>query len=89
MCIGKHRPVARLVHHGPIAKCYGPTQRLRELRELLCYRRKLVERRAGERNRLLKLLETANIKLASVMSDVFRRVRDRHPRGDCGRRDLA
>src|SRR4051812_6352536 len=30
-----------------------------------------VEGRASERNRLLKLLETANIKLASVMSDVF------------------
>jgi transposase len=48
-----------------------PYQPLRELRDLLRYRRKLVEGRAGERNRLLKLLETANIKLASVMSDVF------------------
>ena len=35
------------------------------------YRRKLVESRTAERNRLLKLLETANIKLASVASDVF------------------
>src|SRR5208337_4801198 len=43
----------------------------RELRELLRYRRKLVESQAAERNRLLKLLETANIKLASVASDVF------------------
>jgi transposase len=33
--------------------------------------RKLVESRATERNRLLKLLETANIKLASVVTDVF------------------
>jgi hypothetical protein len=38
---------------------------------LLRYRRKLVESQAAERNRLLKLLETANIKLASVASDVF------------------
>jgi len=38
---------------------------------LLRYRRKLVESQTAERNRLLKLLETANIKLASVMSDVF------------------
>jgi transposase len=44
---------------------------LRELRELLRYRRKLIEAQAAERNRLLRLLETANIKLASVMSDVF------------------
>jgi transposase len=35
------------------------------------YRRKLVESRSAERNRLLKLLESANIKLASVASDVF------------------
>jgi transposase len=35
------------------------------------YRRKLVESRSAERNRLLKLLETANIKLANVATDVF------------------
>jgi hypothetical protein len=35
------------------------------------YCRNLVESQAPERNRLLKLLETANIKLASVASDVF------------------
>jgi transposase len=41
------------------------------LHELLRYRRKLSESQATERNRLPKLLETANTKLASVMSDVF------------------
>jgi transposase len=41
------------------------------LRDLLRYRRKLVESRGAERNRLLKLLETANIKLSSVATDVF------------------
>jgi transposase len=35
------------------------------------YRRKLVESQAAERNRLLKVLETANIKLANVATDVF------------------
>jgi hypothetical protein len=35
------------------------------------YRRKLVESQVAERNRLLKLLESANIKLASVAADVF------------------
>ncbi|HLV01625.1 MAG TPA: IS110 family transposase, partial [Acidobacteriota bacterium] len=34
-------------------------------------RRKVVEARSAERNRLLKLLEDANLKLASVISDVF------------------
>jgi transposase len=63
--------IADLVRHGLIAKSFVPPKPLRELRELMRYRRKLVESQAAERNRLLKLLETANIKLASVASDVF------------------
>jgi transposase len=63
--------IADLVRHGLIAKSFVPPKPLRELRELLRYRRKLVESQAAERNRLQKLLETANIKLASVASDVF------------------
>jgi hypothetical protein len=35
------------------------------------HRRKLVESQAAERNRLLKVLKTANIKLANVATDVF------------------
>src|ERR1700757_736860 len=46
-------------------------KRSRELRDLTRYRRKLVESQTAERNRLLKLLETANIKLSSVVCDVF------------------
>jgi transposase len=63
--------IAELLRHGLIAKSFVPPKALRDLRDLLRYRRKLVESRTAERNRLLKLLETANIKLASVMSDVF------------------
>ena len=63
--------IADLVRHGLIAKSFVPPPPLREWRDLLRYRRKLVESQAAERNRLLKLLETANIKLASVVSDVF------------------
>jgi transposase len=62
---------ADLVRHGLIAKSFVPPKPLRVLRDLLRYRRKLVESRTSERNRLLKLLETANIKLSSVASDVF------------------
>src|SRR5215218_10368468 len=60
--------IADLVRHGLIAKSFVPPA---PLRELLRYRRKLIQAQAAERNRLLRLLETANIKLASVMSDVF------------------
>jgi len=50
---------------------FVPPPPIRALRDLTRYRRKLVESQTAERNRLLKLLETANIKLASVASDVF------------------
>jgi transposase len=63
--------VADLLRHGLIAKSFVPPKPIRELRDLTRYRRKLVDSRSAERNRLLKLLETANIKLASVASDVF------------------
>ena len=63
--------LAELARHGLIAKSFVPPKPLRRLRELLRYRRKLMESRTAERNRLLKLLETANIKLASVASNVF------------------
>ncbi len=63
--------IADLVRHGLVAKSFVPPKPIRELRDLLRYRRKLVESRAAERNRLLKLLEIANIKVASVASDVF------------------
>jgi hypothetical protein len=35
------------------------------------YRRKMSEAPAAERNRLIKLLESANIKLSGVVSDIF------------------
>jgi transposase len=63
--------IADLLRHGLIRKSFVPPKPLRELRDLLRYRRKLVESGASERNRLLAVLETANVKLASVASDVF------------------
>jgi transposase len=63
--------LANLARHGLIAKSFVPPKPIRQLRDLLRYRRKLVESRTAERNRLLKLLETGNIKLASTVSDVF------------------
>ena len=63
--------IARLVRSGMMPDSYVPPAPLRALREVLRYRRGLVEARTQERNRLLKLLETANVKLASVATDVF------------------
>lgn len=63
--------IADLVRHGLVRRSFVPPKPLRDLRDLMRYRRKLVESQASERNRMLKLLETANIKLASVATDVF------------------
>ena len=63
--------IADLLCHGLLRSSFVPPQPIRELRDLMRYRRKLVESQTAERNRLLKLLETANIKLATVASDVF------------------
>src|SRR6266508_5244103 len=63
--------IADLLRHGLLKKSFVPPKEIRELRDLTRYRRKLVEGRTAERNRLLKLLEGANIKLASVASDAF------------------
>jgi transposase len=63
--------IADLLCHGLLRSSFVPPKSIRELRDLTRYRRKLVESQAAERNRLLKLLESANIKLASVATDVF------------------
>jgi transposase len=63
--------IADLLCHGLLHSSFVPPKPIRELRDLTRYRRKLVESQAAERNRLLKLLESANIKLSSVATDVF------------------
>ena len=63
--------IAELLCHGLLRSSFVPPKPIRELRDLTRYRRKLVESQVDERNRLLKLLESANIKLASVAADVF------------------
>jgi transposase len=57
--------IADLLCHGLLRSSFVPPKPIRELRDLTRYRRKLVESQAAERNRLLKLLESGNIKLAS------------------------
>jgi transposase len=63
--------IADLIRHGLVQKSFVPPKWQRALRDLTRYRRKLVEAQASERNRLQRLLETCNVKLASVASDVF------------------
>src|SRR5437899_11621201 len=63
--------IADLLCHGLLRSSFVPPKPIRELRDLMRYRRKLVESQAAESNRLLKVVETANLKLANVATDVL------------------
>jgi transposase len=62
--------LAHLLATDQLRGSYVPDRPQRELRELTRYRTTLVRERANEANRLQKTLEGANLKLASVASDV-------------------
>lgn len=63
--------IAKLLRHGLLKSSFVPPRPIAQLRDLTRYRKKLVQARTAERNRTQRLLETANIKLATVLSDVF------------------
>jgi transposase len=63
--------IADLLRHGLLAASFIPPKPIRDLRDLLRTRKALVRTRAQAINRVHKVLETANIKLSSVASDVL------------------
>ena len=63
--------IADLLQHGLVKPSFVPQRPQRELRELVRYRSSLVGERAREVNRLQKVLEGANVKLASVVTDIL------------------
>jgi transposase len=63
--------IAELLRHGLLKASFVPERFQRELRELTRYRTKLVEERSAEVNRVQKILEGANLKLASVATDIM------------------
>jgi transposase len=62
--------IAKLLLSGLLKASFIPALGIRELRDLTRYRRKIVEQEASEKNRLQKILEDANIKLSSVVSNI-------------------
>ena len=62
--------IAELLQHGLLRPSFVPEQPQRELHELTRYRSTLVRDRVREVQRLQKVLEEANLKLASVATDV-------------------
>lgn len=68
--IGDAQWIARLLKQGLLKANYIPSREQRELRDLTRYRKSLVEEKGREVNRLQKLLESANIKLGTQLSDI-------------------
>ena len=62
--------IAKLLLSGLLKGSFIPPRPTRELRDLTRYRRKIVGQVASEKNRLQKILEDANIKLSSVVSNM-------------------
>jgi transposase len=63
--------LANLLRHGMIRASFIPPRAIRDLRDLTRRRRQLIGDATSERNRVQKVLEEANIKLSSVLSDIF------------------
>ncbi len=63
--------LAELLRHGLVKGSFVPDRTQRELRELVRYRTALVRERAPVVNRIQKTLEGANLKLASVATDLL------------------
>jgi len=63
--------IAELLQDGRLAGSYVPPAAIRVLRDLTRYRTKLVQYQSSIANRIQRLLEQCNVKLASVASDVL------------------
>lgn len=63
--------IADLFKHDLVPGSFIPEKQIRDLREILRYRYKLVCFAASEKNRMQNSLTVSNIQLASVVSDTF------------------
>lgn len=69
--------IAELLRCGLIKSSFVPDVEIRELRDLTRYRRKIIQQASSEKNRIHKILQDANIKMTTDISDIF---------GDTGRK---
>lgn len=63
--------LCKLLRNGLIQGSFIPPKDIRELRDLTRYKTKLVEAINSEKQRIEKVLQTANIKISSVITDSF------------------
>lgn len=69
--------IAELLRCGLVKGSFVPDIEIRELRDLTRYKRKIVQQISSEKNRIHKILQDANIKITTDISDIF---------GDTGRK---
>lgn len=85
--------IAQLLQHGLVRGSFVPDRSLRELRDLNRQRVALIGERNRVANRVQKVLEDANIKLASVASDTLglsgRSMLEAIIKGECNSETLA
>lgn len=65
------RWICKLLLSGLLKGSFIPPKEIRELRDLVRLKRKYIQQTSADKNRLIKTLEDANIKLSSVVTDVF------------------
>ncbi len=83
------RWICKLLLSGLLKGSFVPPENIRELRDLSRYKTKLTREVASEKNRIQRILEDANIKLSSVVSDTSGTVATKLIDGlICGRKDL-
>ena len=63
--------LADLLRHGLLKPSFIPPPAIRDLREVTRYRSSLTKELVSVSNRILKVLESSNLKLAEVVSDPF------------------
>jgi transposase len=63
--------IAQLLQHGLLKASFVPPAPIRELRDLTRQRTQLIQERTAAANRIQKVLEDANVKLAGVATDVL------------------
>ena len=63
--------LAHLLRHAMITPSFIPPRIQRDLRDLTRRRKRLIQTATGEKNRVDKILQDANVKLSNVLSDLF------------------
>ena len=63
--------IADMFKHGLVESSFMPPADIRQLRDLMRYRNKLVNMRTSEKNRFQNSLTVSNVQIASVVTDVF------------------